>query len=227
MNRTGLLSLLAVSTAMTAFACSKDPPPATQPQAQAYNGQYPAQQGYPQQQGYPAGAQTGAPQQGYPAGTPTSAPNAAPTAAPTAAPASGATGTAQAIDPNLAAAASGPLGLWASSEAPGMTKEGAPIAGNFQAGQTLEQAFTFQPGKCYTVIAQGVGISELDLEMQYVTPLPGLNPSIGKDAQKGAQASIGGKGNCLKPLSPFPTNAKFIVKATTGAGVAAAQLYSK
>src|SRR5262249_31953424 len=50
---------------------------------------------------------------------------------------------------------------------------------------------------------------------------------IGHSSQKGAQASIGGRGNCLKPLSPFPANAKFIVKATSGAGVAAAQLYSK
>ena len=31
--------------------------------------------------------------------------------------------------------------------------------------------------------------------------------------QKGAQASLGGKGNCLKPLSPFAANAKFIVTA--------------
>jgi hypothetical protein len=108
-----------------------------------------------------------------------------------------------------------------------MTKEGPVIAGNFQTGQTIESAFSFQPGKCYTVVAVGAGITELDIEMQYVTPIPGINPSIGKDGQRGAQASIGGKGNCLKPLSPFPTNAKFIVRASAGAGVAAAQLYSK
>ena len=108
-----------------------------------------------------------------------------------------------------------------------MTKEGAPIAGNFQAGQTLESTFTFTPGKCYTLLAQGAGVTDVGLEMQYVTPLPGLNPSVGKSAQKGTQASIGGKGNCLKPLSPFAAPAKFIVTARSGAGVAAAQLYSK
>lgn len=108
-----------------------------------------------------------------------------------------------------------------------MAKEGPTVAGNFQEGQTLESAFSFQPGKCYTVVAVGAGIQEIDIEMQFVTPIPGLNPQIGKDGQKGAQASIGGKGNCLKPMSPIPTNAKFIVRATKGAGVAAAQLYVK
>jgi hypothetical protein len=131
------------------------------------------------------------------------------------------------IDPNLAALAVGPLTIFANSEAPGMAKEGPTVAGNFQTGQTLESAFSFQPGKCYTVVAVGAGITEIDIEMQYVTPIPGLNPQIGKDSQKGSQASIGGKGNCLKPLSPIPANAKFIVRATSGAGVAAAQLYVK
>lgn len=257
MIRTGLLSLLAVTSTMSIFAgCSKDPPPAQQPQA--YNGQYPQQQtgAYPQQQtgAYPqqqTGAypqqqpgtypqqQTGAYPQQQPGAYPQQQPGTQPTAAPSATgfqfpglpgqqPASsGASGTAQVIDPNLAALAVGPLTLFANSEAPGMTKEGATVAANFQEGQTLESSFTFQPGKCYTVVAVGAGIQEIDIEMQYVTPIPGLNPSIGKDTQKGAQASIGGKGNCLKPLSPIPANAKFIVRASKGAGLAAAQLYSK
>jgi hypothetical protein len=108
-----------------------------------------------------------------------------------------------------------------------MAKEGPTVAANFQEGQTLESAFSFQPGKCYTVVAVGAGITELDIEMQYVTPIPGLNPQIGNDGMKGAQASIGGRGKCLKPISPIATNAKFIVRATKGAGVAAAQLFVK
>jgi len=243
-NRTGLLSLLAVSTAMTVFAgCSKDPPPPQQPQA--YNGQYPQQGGYPQQPGaYPQqqpGAypqqQPGAYPQQQPGAYPQQQPGQQPAPQPTGGmsfpgmpgqqPAGPAGGSAQALDPNLAALAVGPLTIFANTEAPGMAKEGPTVAGNFQEGQTLEGAFSFQPGKCYTVVAAGAGIQELDIEMQYVTPIPGLNPSIGKDSQKGSQASIGGKGNCLKPLSPIPANAKFIVRATKGAGVAAAQLYVK
>ena len=53
--------------------------------------------------------------------------------------------------------------MFANSEAPGMAKEGATVAGNFQEGQTLESAFTFQPGKCYTVVAVGAGIQEIDI----------------------------------------------------------------
>jgi hypothetical protein len=244
-NRIGLLSLLAVSSVISLIAgCSKDPPPAQQPQS--FQGQYPPPQGgYPQQPGQPGyqpqpGYQQPPPggQAGYPQPAPGQPGQPAPSASggfpsvpgfPAPAPAGGgsASGTAQVIDPNLAALATGPLTIFANSEAPGMAKEGPTVAGNFQTGQTLEQAFTFQPGKCYTVLAVGAGVTEIDIEMQYVTPIPGVNPSIGKDSQKGAQASIGGKGNCLKPLSPIATNAKFIVRATSGAGVAAAQLYSK
>ncbi|MBX3206103.1 MAG: hypothetical protein KF764_13610 [Labilithrix sp.] len=216
-----------------------DPPPAQQPQA--YNGQYPQQQpGYPQQQpGYPQ-QQPGYPQQqpGYPQQQPGPQPGQDPNAQPNGGgfqipglpgqqPAASGGGSAQALDPNLAQLAVAPLTVFANTEAPGMTKEGATIAGNFQEGQTLESAFTFQPGKCYTVVAVGAGIQNIDIEMQYVTPLPGIAPSIAKDSQTGAQASIGGKGNCLKPISPFPANAKFIVRAAKGAGVAAAQLYVK
>jgi hypothetical protein len=254
-NRFGLLSLLALTTSASIFACSKDPPPPNQPQG--FNGQYqagyPQQQpgGYPQQQpgGYPQqqpGAQPGpqpgqpGPQPGQPGpqpGQPGQQP--APSASggfpgipgfPGSQPSGGGSstgGTAQPIDPNLAALAVGPLTLFANTEAPGMAKEGPTIAGNFQEGQTLEGQFSFVPGKCYTVVAVGAGPTEIDIEMQYVTPVPGLNPSIGKDTQKGSQASIGGKGNCLKPISPIATNAKFIVRAAKGAGVAAAQLFSK
>jgi hypothetical protein len=129
------------------------------------------------------------------------------------------------MDPNMAALATAPLGVFANSEAPGMQKEGPTVAGTFQAGQTLESTFTFTPGKCYTLIAQGVGPT-LQLEMQYVTPIPNVNPTISK-SNAGAQTSIGGKGQCLRPISPFPAQAKFIVKATAGQGLAAAQLYSK
>ena len=214
-------------------------------------GAYPQQPGaYPQQPGQPGAApqpgQPGAaPQPGFPqqpGATPAQPgqPGAAPAGTspfpgipgfPAPAPSGGgggaSGGSAQALDPNLAALAVGPLTLFANTEAPGMAKDGPIVAGNFQTGQTLEGTFTFQPGKCYTLVAQGAGITSIGLEMQYVTPLPGLAPSIGRSSQSGAQASIGGKANCLRPISPFPAQAKFIVTAKAGAGVGAAQLFSK
>ena len=226
---------------------------AGQPGAYPQQGGYPQQPGqpgaYPQQPGQPGqpgafpqpgqpgpqpgqpGAQPGQPgQPGAQPGQPGASPFPGIPGFPAPAPGGGggaSGGSAQALDPNLAALAVGPLGLFANTEAPGMAKDGPIVAGNFQAGQTLEGSFTFQPGKCYTLVAQGAGPSAIGLEMQYVTPLPGLAPSIGKSAQSGAQASIGGKANCLRPISPFPAQAKFIVTAKTGAGVIAAQLFSK
>jgi hypothetical protein len=215
-------------------------------------GAYPQQPGaYPQQQpgAYPQQQPGAAPQPGFPQQQPGSAPQPGtapqpgqpapagsggfpgipgfPAPAPSGGGGGASGGTAQALDPNVAALAVGPLGLFANTEAPGMAKDGPIVAGNFQAGQTLEGTFTFQPGKCYTLVAQGAGPTSIGLEMQYVTPLPGLAPSIGKSSQGGAQASIGGKANCLRPISPFPAQAKFIVTSKAGAGLIAAQLVSK
>jgi hypothetical protein len=187
------------------------------------------QPGFPQQPGAaPQPGQPGAaPAPGQPGASPFPGIPGFPAPAPSGGGGGASGGSAQALDPNLAALAVGPLTLFANSEAPGMAKDGPIVAGNFQTGQTLEGTFTFQPGKCYTLVAQGAGITSIGLEMQYVTPLPGLAPSIGRSSQSGAQASIGGKANCLRPISPFPAQAKFIVTAKAGAGVGAAQLFSK
>ncbi len=213
--------------------------PGAYPQQPGMAPQPGAQPGFPQQQ---PGAQPGFPQQpgaapqpgaqpapGQPGAAPAGFPGIPgfPAPAPSGGGGGASGGSAQPLDPNLAALAVGPLTLFANSEAPGMQKDGPIVAGNFQTGQTLEGSFTFQPGKCYTLVAQGAGITSIGLEMQYVTPLPGLAPSIGRSSQSGAQASIGGKANCLRPISPFPAQAKFIITAKAGAGVGAAQLFSK
>ncbi len=243
MTRTGLSnSLVALVAGLAALgtACGGSDPQPAQPQQQ-YAGQYPQQQPgaypqqtYPQQQGtYPQQQQT-YPQQPGTTQPGTTQPGTTqpggfqiPGLGTGTQPQGAAGGTAQALDPNLAALATGPLGSYASSEAPGMAQDGPIVVGNFQEGQTLEGTFTFQPGKCYTLVGAGAGPTSIKLEMQYVTPLPGLAPTIGTSSQTGAQASIGGKANCLRPISPFPANAKFIVRAAKGAGLIAAQLYSK
>ena len=108
-----------------------------------------------------------------------------------------------------------------------MTKEGPVVAGNFQNGQTLEQSIQLNPGKCYTVLAVGVGITEMDVSLVLATPLPGMSPILAQDSSSGATATLGGKGNCYKWSAPLATPAKFVMKARTGAGVAAGQLYVK
>ena len=74
-------------------------------------------------------------------------------------------GSATPIDPNLASVATVPLLAFAQQEAPGMQREGTTVAGQFKDGQTLEQAFQILPGKCYTVLAVGAGIAEMDIQL--------------------------------------------------------------
>lgn len=246
MNAISKLSATLALTALALTACGKDEPPANTPtgtygansayppngQPGAYPGQPGAPNGYPQ----PGGATTAPAGYPQPGGTTAPAGTAAPTTPgipgfpmPGATPAAGSTGgSAQAIDPNLAAVAAGPMMIYANTEAPGMAKEGNIAAANFQPGQTLEGNFTIQPGKCYTLVAAGAGVSSIDLEMFLVTPIPGMQGSFAKNASKGTQTSIGGKANCVKlALSPVPVQAKWVATAKAGAGIIAVQLYSK
>jgi hypothetical protein len=136
------------------------------------------------------------------------------------------------VDPTLAAAASTALATIGATEAPGAAKEGNAIAGNFQQGQTLEQTFTMAPGKCYTIVANSMGVTQLDITAALITPIPGMNAQFGEAKGKpgvaGSQAVLGAKANCLKlALSPIPVQAKFTITATKGAGLAAAQLFVK
>ena len=94
-------------------------------------------------------------------------------------------------------------------------------------GAVFGQGYPSHPIRMVVPFSAGAGVTDVGLEMQYVTPIPGINPSIGTNSTRGSQVSMGGKANCLKPMSPIAANAKFIVKANAGAGVIAAQLYSK
>jgi len=195
--------------------------------AQNPNGQYGGQYQTGQQGGYPPG-QYGQQQPGQyqqpTTGAPTQ-PTQPTTGAPTQPAASGGGGAAT---PIAAAAMATPLLLpLQQQEAPGMQAEGQAFAGQFQEGQTLEQPLTLQPGKCYTVVAIGAGIQELDA-MIAAQPLPQLPATpLAQDNTSGAQATVGGKGSCFKNAAPLAVPAKVIIKATRGAGSAVAQVYVK
>lgn len=175
------------------------------------------------------GAIPGADQPTTPAAGGTTAP--AGSTAP-AAGATGVTGTAQIIDPSMAAVATTALAGLASTNAPGAAAEGAVMAANFQTGQTLETTFNMQPGKCYTVVGTSVGITQLDATAAMVTPLPGLNAQFGNATGKagvaGSQVILGPKDKCLKlALSPIAIPVKVTITASKGAGLGAAQVYVK
>ncbi|WP_437731688.1 hypothetical protein [Sorangium sp. So ce1335] len=206
------------------------PPGSQQPQQPGYQPapQQPAptpQQPAPQQPGATPSAQPG----GFP--WPFPIPGQTTTGGQQPAPSGTGTGTssgsASPIDPNFASAATIPLNNLAATEAPGMTKEGGPIAGQFSAGQTLEQQIQLMPGKCYTILGVGAGITELDISLVALTPIPMGSSELARDNLTGANAALGGRGNCFRWSLPVGINAKYIVKATAGSGVAAAQLYVK
>jgi hypothetical protein len=219
-----LLNVLSLGALCLSFvaACSSDPDPNDPSQYQ--NGQYGqgqyGQGQYGQQGQYPAGQY---PAGQYPQGTAT-APQ--PTAT-TTAPASGG-GSATPIAPAAAAAATPVLTAMAANETRGMTPEGGAFAGQFQQGQTLEQPFNIEPGKCYTVVGVGVGITELDIQIVMQPPIPGAPPvPLAQDNQTGPNATLGGGGNCFKNALPIGGPGKVIVKATGGSGIALAQIYKK
>jgi hypothetical protein len=135
-------------------------------------------------------------------------------------------GAAQPIDPNLATVATVPLMAYSQQEAPGMAKEGNLIAGNFKEGQTLEQMFQMLPGKCYTVLAVGAGISQVDLAIVAVTPIPQASGVLAQTSGS-SNASLRGRGNCFRWDLPVGINAKYVIRAARGQGLAAGQLYSK
>jgi hypothetical protein len=135
-------------------------------------------------------------------------------------------GAATPIDPNLASVATVPLMAYSQQEAPGMTREGTLVAGNFKEGQTLEQTFQMLPGKCYTAIAVGAGISQIDLAFVALTPIPQASGVLTQTSGTN-QASLRGRGNCFRWELPVGINVKLVIRAARGQGLAAGQLYSK
>ena len=139
--------------------------------------------------------------------TPTSDPNAAAYTAPpqtaptatgmptaTAAPTTG-TGPATPIAPMLAAPVQPILVSMGQSEAQGAQPDGSPFAGQFAAGQTLEQIINIKGNGCYTIVAASLGIQQLDISL-VIQPAPQLQPiTVAQSSGAGPNATLGGKGS--------------------------------
>jgi len=225
-------------------ACGGSNPEPQQPQQQQMYGQ-PGQPGYgqpqygqpgqpgqpaygqPQQPGYGQPQQPGYPPQQPPPGQPD--PNnpgygqQPPPGAPP--PMAGAPGA----DAATAAAVRLALQPRAANEAKGMKEDGNAIGGMLAEGGALTQEFMLMPGKCYTILAQGLPpVAELDMQLLAKPLMPSLPPAVlAADQTQGPSASIGSGAKCYK--NPFPVAAPVILtlKATKGGGPAGAQVYSK
>jgi hypothetical protein len=103
-----------------------------------------------------------------------------------------------------------------------------PVAGQFQQGQFLEQTFQMTAGKCYGAVAVGAGVSEMHIVFELLQPVPGVsNPLLAEDKSTGANAALGGGGNCHKWSLPFGVNVRAVYTAQAGEGIAAGRVYVK
>jgi hypothetical protein len=110
-----------------------------------------------------------------------------------------------------------------------MKEDGTAVGGMLQEGGELTQEFMLMPGKCYTILGQGLPpIAELDMTLSAKPLVPGLPPAVlAADSTTGPSASIGAGKNCYKNPFPIAANVILSVKATKGSGPAGAQVYSK
>ena len=117
----------------------------------------------------------------------------------------------------------------------GMKKEGTFGCELVAEGGMMTVAVSLQPGRCYTALANSFpNVSEVDLFLK-----PNLGPSpppllasfagmvMAQDSETGPIASIGAGKNCYKNPFPVPGAAVLEVKARTGSGPVAVQVYSK
>ncbi len=123
----------------------------------------------------------------------------------------------------------GPLRECAEREAVDMQQEGDLIATKLAPGQLFEQEFRLQPGRCYTLVAvAGDGITELDATIETFGPARSKTEVLAKDTRTGTSAVIGGAAACFAwPPEQTALAAKFVLRAGTGTGVVASQLYAR
>jgi hypothetical protein len=169
---------------------------------------------------------TAQPQPTYTAPPPT---GPAPTGpAPTAPPPLAGSGPATPIAPMAAAVVQPILVGMGQTEAQGAQPDGGPFAGQFAAGQTLEQTINIKANGCYTIVAASVGIQQLDVAL-VVQPSPLMQPiTVAQSSGTGPNATLGGKATgCWRNPTPLAGQGKVILRATSGQGLAAAQVFSK
>jgi len=157
-----------------------------------------------------APATAGAPAQGGAAGT------------------GGVAGT-QKLDPSAGLAIKPILDQLAKSETQvGAIPVGETLVGNFATGGSLDVPLQLNPNKCYTIVAVGLPpVTDVNIEITLVTPLPGMNPVLAIDQEAGPQAVLGKKTACYRWAFGMSAPAKLVVKVPGGSGLVAAQAYEK
>jgi hypothetical protein len=207
--------LLVLSFAFAAVSCKGEPEAQyapVGPQGGGAGASYAGAGGAPAA-GAPAAAgatAAGAPAQGGAAGTPA------------------ATGT-QKLDPTAGAAVKPILDQVAKSETqPGAVAVGETLVGNFATGGSLDIPLQLNPNKCYTIVAVGLPpVTDVNIQITLVTPLPGMTPVLAIDQETGPQAVLGKKATCYRWAFGMSAPAKVVVQVPGGSGLVIAQAYEK
>lgn len=108
--------------------------------------------------------------------------------------------------------------------APGMSPDGQVAKGNLSEGGHVGFIVNMEPTKCYAIVAYGVGVTDLDVNL--LAP-PLYNFLAGQDGMAGPTAVIGASPKPMCPLIPMTVPYKVDLHAKKGGGAVAAQLYSK
>jgi hypothetical protein len=129
----------------------------------------------------------------------------------------------------------------AAAEAPGMKPEGMPLCGVVGPGQVVTgPVFMLEPGYCYTFLGQSLPpVGDMEMVLQFdATAAVGslLGPSMGGVANMaqapllvtqtpGERVSMAAFRSCYQ--APMPGPVKLLLRARTGGGPVAAQVFRK
>jgi hypothetical protein len=131
-----------------------------------------------------------------------------------------------------------------AAEAPGMKPEGAPVCGVVTAGgaPVVGPMFVLEPGYCYTFLGQSLPpVGDMEMSLQYdATAMAGslLPPNLSGMANMaqgtvlvsttpGERVSMAEKQGCFQWGFLVPATVKLVLKARTGGGPVAAQVFRK
>jgi hypothetical protein len=130
------------------------------------------------------------------------------------------------LGPAAAAGDPAEMGLRASAAqyAPGMSPEGQVAKGNLAEGGHIGFLVNMDPSRCYTIVAYGAGVTDLDVNL--LAP-PLYNFLAAQDGMAGSAAIIGASPRPMCPVIPMSVPYKIDLFAKKGGGSVAAQVYSK
>lgn len=112
----------------------------------------------------------------------------------------------------------------AAQYAPGMSPEGQVAKANMTEGQHVGFVTNMDPSRCYTIIAYGAGVQDMDVNL--LAP-PLYNFLAAQDGMAGPTAVIGASPKPMCPMIPMSVPWKIDLFAKRGGGSVAAQVYSK